>query len=909
MPRTVARAAQRRPGAEDDARRGVYAHKLFAPAASAGVIARTTLLDRVRSAADARVVVLQGPAGHGKSTALQQFRSDCEGRGWLTGWLVFDEADNDVGRFALHMQALLAEMDPEPGIGSSLLLNAAGDPGRRRRADWLIDWLLKLERPVALFLDDFQALSNPSILRFFRGLFERAPDNTRIFVGTRSVPDIGMPRLLAGNRALLLRGDELRFSQAETAQFFAGSHSLAVSRSEVEAIHRRTEGWPAALQLFRLALASPQVRNSLGGLDSCRPRELAEYLADNVLALQEPHIQDFLLRTSLLNRLTAPLCDAVTGGSDAQDILLRLEGAGLFVHALDQELRWFRYHPLFSSILAEQLRASAPACVPQVHARAAAWHRACGQPEEAMHHFVACGETASAADVMNDWCDRLVASAQLATVETWYSRLPFAEIASRPDLAVKAAYALVFLRRRDKLPPLLDLLQTRQSASVVLSMAAIGADDLPGAFRIVGGVPLTRLDAGGFPAFELGAAANLQGYDAVVRGDFDAARDVLVLARAFNERGDASFSGGYTVGVYGVNLIAQGRLAEALDRFRQGFAEQRMHLDGSLSCGALVSCYIWALYEANQLDLVEALFAQYHDIISEAVLLDFLAVAYLAMARTHDARGRPGRAMEVLEEAESIGHVNGWARLQRLVGWERVRRQLLSDQVERAQISAQRIPANPAPLLEDWMPFSEDLECEGLGRIRLDVRRLDLDRAAARLAHAMSLQPQRVSRQIRLQLLDAQLQAARGIRSAAHRCLRRALQLAREGGFIRMFLDEGEPVLQLLREEYQAMMQGNRGKDAQSGADRAFLEQLLQASGTDLSHLPPPPAQPLEALTDREREILEFLANGVSNREMASRIFVSENTVKFHLKNIYSKLSVGSRLQAITAARQLGLIH
>lgn len=896
----------------------VYAHKLFAPTRHAGAIRRTAILERIFGDDCSRTVLLQGPAGHGKSTALQQLKSEFEARGFLTGWLSFDEADNDARRFSIHMHALVAAL-----LGGAAGEAASGDDenselGRRRRSDWMIDCLFRLGKPVAIFFDEFQTLRDKSILSFFRGLLERVPENVRIFIGSRSVPEIGLARLVISNQALILRADDLRFSPAEVEQFFAASQDLAVSREELAAIYSRTEGWPAALQLFRLTLVSPQVRKSLGDLDSYRPRELAEYLVENVLSLQPPRVQEFLLRTSLLNRLTAPLCDLVTGWTDSQEMLQQLERSGLFLRALDSDLHWFKYHALFSSFLAEQQRAQSAEAALEVHRRAAKWHLAQGLYEEAVHHFVACRDFVRAADTMNIWASRLSAGGHLITIEHWYDQLPFEEVAKRPDLAIKVAYALVFLRRHQKLRPILQLLQRiagsgelekTTNPDVLLSMAAVCADKVPDAFNIIERVRIEGWEPSGFAAFELGAGANLVGYRDLAMGEVERARQHLGLARAYSDRGDASFSGGYTVGLTGVTLMMQGQLDAALENFRLGMAEQRMHLDGSFASAALVSCYIWALYEANELDLVEALFAQYREVIADAVLLDFLAVAYLPMARTHDARGRPAKAMEVLDEAESIGHANGWERLVRLVQWERVRRWLVSGAVERAQALAAHIPPAVEPFADSWRLFSEDLEGESFGHIRLAIHAMDTDTAAAILGREMAQQRERVNRQIKLHLFDALLQEKKGAHNAAHRSLRKALQLAQPGQFIRSFIDEGEGILQLLREEYQTIMEGTSSREAQFGADRSFVEQILQASGTDLSRAPVTAVQPLEALTDREKEILIFLANGVSNKEMAGRIFVSENTVKFHLKNIYSKLAVANRLQAISAARQLGIVH
>lgn len=892
------------------------AHKLFAPPTYSGAIRRDAILQRVFQRSDVRVFLLQAPAGHGKSTTLQQIKSACEASGCLTAWLTFDDADNDMGRFAIHIQALVAQLD---SAGRDKPDNEIGVAHGKRRSDWMLDRLMRLRRPVAVFLDEFQTLRNRPVLNFFRDLFDRVPENVRMVIGSRSLPEVGLAKLLVNNVALVLRADDLRFTHSEVSQFFAATGDLQISGAEIDTIYRHTEGWPAALQLYRLTLASSEVRNSLGDLARHSPRELAEYLSENVLALQSPRTQDFLLRTSLLTRLTAPLCDAVTGRRDSQDMLLQLERSGLFLRSLDPDCRWFRYHGLFSTILAENLSKTSEAAAFEVHARAAKWHLSQDLYEETVFHALACRDFTLAADTLSTWASKLIASGHLVTVERWYDRLPFENVAKRPDLAIKIAYALMFLRRHQKLQPVLELLRRRKAAGesggkanpdLVLAMAAVMGDDIPGAFRAVDRMQLRDGEDVGFPAFERGAAANVLAYGGIATGDFEGARKSLALARSCNDRGAAAFSGGYTVAITGINLIVQGHLREALDRFGKEMAEQRAQLDKSLAAAAQASCYIWALYEANELDLVESQWGQYHDDISESVILDCIAIAHLSMSRAHDARGRPDKAVEVLDEIEQIAGESGWGRLSRLVDWERVRRALAAGAIDRAQVIAAHIAPLRTQPPDDWIPLSDDIEGEALGRIRLAIHSLDPDTAARTLALEMTRQRGRTYRQMKLYLLDALLKQRKGAHNAAHRSLRRALELAKPGRFVRSFLDEGDGVIQLLREEYQNILGGATREGADFSGNRAFVEQLLAASGTDLSRAPAKAGpQLMEPLSDREREILALLADGVSNQEMANRLFVSENTVKFHLKNIFSKLAVGNRLQAINTARELRLVR
>ncbi|HSW14331.1 MAG TPA: LuxR C-terminal-related transcriptional regulator [Solimonas sp.] len=889
----------------------VFTHKFFAPPSYPGAIPRQELLDRLFRQPGYGVVVVQAPAGHGKSTLLQQAKSASEQRGARTGWLSFDEADNDMRRFTVHMQALVEALGPQASDDAE-----TGRGGRKRLSDWIATRLVQCDAPVHLFLDEFQTLNNRGVLTVFRDLLERIPENVTIFIGSRALPEIGLARLVVNNQALVLRADDLRFSPGEAEEFFSQARDLGISAQELDTIYRQTEGWPAALQLYRLSLASPSVRRSLTDLGGYKPRELAEYLADNVLTLQTPRVQEFLRRSSVLTRLSAGLCDHVTGWQDSQSILLFLERSGLFLRSLDSELRWFRYHTLFSSFLAEQIRIEAPEMLTEVHQRAADWFHAHAMHEDAVHHAIAARNYAFATDIMNVWADRLIADANLVTMERWSDNLPLDQIARRPELAIKIAWALIFLRRHHKLRPILTTLEgpdREQDTLVVRSMLALVLDDMPQAFGLVDRMEILGQQPSGFRAFELGAAANLSAYRALCAGDFETAREHLNLARGYGARGEAAFSGGYTVAVAGMNLVMQGRLVEALSRYRSGLAEHHLDLEKPFASASLVSCYINALYENNELDTAESMFTQFHDVICDGVLLDFMVPGYIAMARIQDARGRPNRTEEILAEAEQIAHTAGWPRLMRIVSWERVRRLLLAGETDRAQVIASRIPRQPEfALPEGWMIYTEAAEGDAIGAIRLAVHSGQHEAALGQLGAELAVAQRqgRSYRHIKLLTLEALAQHARGNQNHAHRCLRRALQLAEPGGFVRLFLDEGDKILPLLRDEHAALSGETGGEGT---ALRTFVARLLDAAGQHTEQAARPHGdnafQPLEPLTDREKDILVYLANGVSNKEIARRIFVSENTVKFHLKNIYSKLAVSSRLQAINAARQMGLIQ
>ena len=892
----------------------VHTHKLFAPPVYPGAVRRGVILDRVLQDNSLRVTVLQGPAGHGKSTTLQQIKSAHEARGWRTAWLTLDDADNDPRRFESHLRALMGQMHGQAGhVAGPAAWTSDAPPDL---ANWLLDSLSAMTTHASIFLDEFQALRNETLLRFFRGLLGRLPAHVHVFIGSRSLPEVGLATLLVNRMAMVLRADDLRFTPSEVNQFFAESKELRVSAEEIGAIYRRTEGWPAGLQLFRLGLVSPQVRTSLIDPDDHGPRELAEYLTDNVVTLQSPRIQEFLFKTSLLQRLSAPLCAAVTGFEDAQVILEQLERSGLFVRALDSDNRWFKYHGLFSSFLADSLHRSSEAEVLSVHERAARWYLAQHLPEEAIYHALSCRNFSLAAAILSDWASRLISNAELVTLERWYDRLPFDHVANRPVLAIRAAYALMFLRRRAKLRPLVDLMGQHAGCGDIVhttrpdlcrAMAyLLFEDDLEAGLAIIDHPETLQQEVEGFPAFELGAACNVLSFGRIAAGDFEGARKSLMLARAHAERGAGSFVKGYTTALTGAHLIVQGRLDEAIQYYRADLMAQRDRQENSFASAVTAATQIWALYEANDLAALEPLCAQFQRGISESVTLDFIALAYLSISRMHDARGRPAEAQEVLDELERMGHDSHLDRLVSLADWERVRRAVLGGEIDRAVSLAKRI-APPARTLNRRLHLADDLEGEGFGRIRLAIGCHDHALASQLIARERALQSGRVYRDIRLHVLEARLLLDRGSPNSAHRSLRKALQLARPGRYVRCFLDEGRDVVAMLRDEYQNYLQSGEGASAQSDTERDFIESLLAASGTDLGqprcryHLTDP-------LSEREKEMLQFLANGVANKEIASRLFVSENTVKFHLKNIYSKLGVSGRVQAINAARTLRLV-
>lgn len=897
----------------------VATHKLIPPAPFACAVQRTKVLDKLVGEGVPHVSFLQAPAGFGKSTLLQQAKAHCDAQDELTAWLTLDEADNDAIRMLSHLQAMAQVVNGTQPAAVTRQEQKYDD--NVLRPDWFINTLLGTGRPVTIFFDEFQTLTDVNVLGWFQLLLEQAPATVRIMIGSRSVTNLNLSRLYVNNQASILQSDDLSFSREETQLFFSADETPSLSDSEISMVHEYTEGWPAALQLYRLALADPGVRLSLSDRTDMQLQELTEYLANNVLRLQSSDVQSFLLNTAPLTQLSADLCDDILGLNNSESILNNLESGGLFLRKVGTTGRWYRYHSLFATFLVDRLQRQHTDTLVGIHERAARWFREEGFAAEAMHHACASGDYRMAAQTLEEWGAELISQGRLRTVERWYRQIPADEAERLPDLTVIICYALIFTHHNDRLPHLLKLLddvpktqrkRMRTSPEVVQSMAAIIAyDDLPSATDKVATVPTDESGAKAFRAFELAAAANLQAFLTQSKGQFEATRNALALARNHSDRGHAKFSDGYTISLKSMNLLSQCKTQEALDVFATGASRRVQQMNDSLSSAVIEACHLRVLYEVDRIDEAVERFEKYKDVIMDSAPLDWLATAAIIMARIHIWQGSPAQAAKVLGGAERIAHRCRWRRLQSIIDWERVRQAIVSGDIGRAgRIAAEirRTGASPSP---EWLTFSEETNGQIIGDARLAIYKGHHAKALELIADEMSFAARcgRTQRQIKLYLLKALAHHLMDDQESTHTPLQRALRLAAPAGMIRTFLEEGDVAVELLQKELPALGT-EQPKENKTRTLQDFIRTILSAAGisTELMSVGNAADQLVEPLTDRENDVLRQLSEGSCNKTIAKTLFVSDNTVKFHLKNIYSKLGVTSRIQATAAGRKIGII-
>ncbi len=636
-----------------------------------------------------------------------------------------------------------------------------------------------------------------------------------------------------------------------------------------------------------------------------------------MLAAQTEPVREFLLSTGVLPRFSAELCVALSGREDSADVIRTLEQSGLFIGPLDAERTWFRYHSLFSSYLRKQLERRKPGETAALNRRAARWFGTHGHAAEAMHCAVDAGDFSYAAEILEGWSEQLVREGRLATIERWLDVLPVDEVTRRPGLQMKVLWALLFLRRFHKARPLLDALvrdieqdkaafARAQTMPLLLAVRHLMEDDIVAAGTGVIDIDVDREAADDFESFELGAIANIQSLYLRTCGDFMGARNKAVIGSAHSETGHAVFSGAYAMAFMGNAYLAQGKLQDALEACRAGFEAAR-RLRGSYASAVAAACYGEAMYYANALDESRSLLEDSLPRISDACMPDALTVAYVTLAKILFIQDSGVDAEYVLREAEKIGRASRLPRVVRLINWARVRQMIARDDLDDARELTEYILAQPQIRSATHVFHAEELECDEIGLLRLLVHERNTAEAYA-LIERLKLMPEFNRRPLRAQKLlmfEAVASQQAGHEEQAGAAMVAVMENASAERLSRFVLEE-PAFFSLVERAADAAAQG--GGEHTRGLRRAFCELFPDHTSAPVTSSEEM-AVILDTMTAREVDLLEMLTRGVSNRDIGANLFVSTNTVKYHLRNIYSKLGVRNRTEASNYALRHGIVR
>ncbi len=894
--------------------------KFYIPSPSAGYVPRQRLVECLEQGLSGKLILISAPAGFGKTTLLAE---------WLAGnklpatWLSLEEDDNDIARFLAYFAACLGTLRDDLGRETMAMLQSGQRPDNDRVMAVLVNELAGLKEPFVLVLDDTHCIDNPLIHRAIALLIEHQPPAMHLVLAGRADPGFPVSRLRAQGQLLEIRAGELRFSLDEAATFLQRASGRSLSAENIRTLWDRTEGWPAGLQLAALSLQRQEdAKAFIAGLTGAQ-EYIADFLQDEVLGGQPQALQEFLLRTSILDQLCGPLCDALTGRGDGRETLEELAERNLFLLHLDDVRRWYRYHRLFADLLRQRLRRSQPDLLPELHRRASRWFEEQGLREQAIDHALEAADFEQAALLLEGAANETLMRSQFGTLTGWLKRLPEEELRRHPSLSVYMAWSLLlngqpldvirsWLPEEDgeseEIPPqvlpfyaYIGLVKGQYGRSARLARQALAT--LPQEEGYLRGMATWLLAVAGTQQADLTGGAHL--FEEMAR-KAKASGNVTLLVLALCNQGE-------------LRHVA-GRLPEAKALYQQALNlstlpdEQYLPIAGLALNGLGEIALAW-----NDLLAAERYLTLGHRLSRQWSFLAALD-SYANLALLRQTLGDEVGARQILDEAMEIARrsdfteVDDW-----LVKLVRARLAIAQGKTAQAWHWAQetgfeRSGDSDDPAAEEGQSLaSRQRKYERVVFARLLLANNEPERALAQLALALPLleRRERIRAVIEVQALTALALQAMGEGRAALRALSQALRLAQPGGFQRLFLDEGRPMARLLSKLQSRLAEyDNNGQ-----LEPAYIGRLLAGFGA-----PPAtritPAVPdivdeaplIQPLTGRELEVLALIDAGLSNQEIANELIISLSTVKVHIRNIYGKLAVRNRAGAVSLAHELGLL-
>jgi LuxR family transcriptional regulator, maltose regulon positive regulatory protein len=925
---TMAEPPATTPSAATAAPDALLATKLHVPRTRPGFVVRLRLADRLAQAHEGQLTLVCAPAGFGKTALLADWaRRDPRPVAWLSLY----DADNDPARFWRHAATALDKLRPGVAQPVAVLLGGLQPTSFQAVVTTLVNELARRTEEVVLVLDDCHLVQAPQVQASLGFLIDHLPPQLHLVLASRADPPLPLARLRARGLLSELRERDLRFTPAEAAELLRAAVGPELPAAAVAELADRTEGWVAGLQLAALSLQGrTDIAAFVAGFSGSH-RYVLDYLAEEVLDRQPDHLVQFLLETSVLERLSGPLCETVTGHTDSQQLLEQIERANLFLHPLDEVRGWWRYHHLFADLLRARLAREQPERLPGLHRAAAAWCEQHGLVDDAIRHALAAGEFAWVARLIEQHWDAMAWRSEDVTLRRWLQTLPAELVRSRPRLCLAQAYGAILSGRLEAAEPLMadaeraladggDQLREPYEPSVGRAVSLLA--NLPAAVTLAPAM-LARLrgDAERTASFAQQALTHMTDADRTLR---HFARYYLAMADWLRGRlGEAEQA---LAGLAGEQVAAGARYLVPLYHDLGQVQRARGHL------GAALRTYEGALGIASEggqplppagiahVDIAEVLYERGEldaalDHATQGVSLSRqlgwarqLAAGLAILAWIRQARGdRPG-AVAAITEADEVGPNPEvvdlfnplpalWARLALAHGetadaarW-----------VQQRGLGAEDEPSYPR-------------EREYLVLVRVLVAQQAPQQALGLLdrLHALAAAQGRTGSVIEARALQALALHASGDQAGALGVLAEALTLGAPEGYLRAFLDEGPPMATLLHQ----LLAGRR-QDRPAGASalpREYLARLVEAFEQAGLTVRAPAGRGVlvaglvEPLTARELEVLQLLAGGAPNRAIAEQLVVTPETVKKHLSHLFDKLGAANRTQAVTRARELGLL-
>jgi LuxR family maltose regulon positive regulatory protein len=862
------------------------------------------------------VVVVAAPAGYGKSTLMARWHSRLLERDVACAWLSLDEDDNDAARFLRHLIATLQKANSHIGKDVAEELIADFASGSRSVLEAIAGDLAQIPHRIVLFLDDLQLVEGPEVRGILDWLINYAPRTLQYVIGTRRDPGLRLSGLRVRCHLLELGAEQLQFDAAEAAQFYRNRLGRDLPALDLQTLLTKTEGWPAALELAALVLAGSSEPNMFIQHFAGTDTSVVDYLCEMVLSQMDERTRDIVFRISMFDRICAPLARAVSDANDAAEVLLGLRTRNLFLIPLDRSWEWVRFHHLVGEFFRATYRRTAPAQARECLVRGAQWLHANAHVEEAVNYMIRAQEWEQATRWVADSVEELVFRRGYHwMILRWMNALPEAYVDRYPVIRIQYAFALSFYPQYQeyeaqiyRLQQLLKNLEAQAhhdtgeieelrcavemqvAMSVALRDDGMRGGDLAAAW-------LARWPEA--PLRRKGVMGNVLSFGHKTRGHIDRGLDTVAQTRRWLEQSEGYYASSWTAYLEAVLHLKRGSYFDAKLACTSGLELVERKLHGHPGQASMLHTLLAGIcYEFDEIEQALAHLDLTSSSISEYAHADAVIVAYLTQARIQHLRHDESGALAMLREGQEFGEQRGWRRLTLSLAAEECRSLARAGHHEEARLVATRFDFHELPARSGAAPLNSDKALRATSRYllkqspRLVIEALD---AAIDVNQERGL----AHRTVELLILRALAEKEDGHWASALADLRRALTIAAPRSYMRVFLDEGRELAALIDRLDMEQLRGTEAAPLARRLQRALCTPDVQGNA---------PIGMGEELTKRELSILKRLETGLSNKEIAESIFVSEGTLKWHLHNVYGKLNVKNRARAMVRARELGIL-
>jgi len=892
-------------------RDSLLATKLYVPAAGSQLVSRPRLVERLNEGLRCRLTLISAPAGFGKTTLLSEWCALAPEAMLPIAWVSLDQGDNDPARFWAYIIAALERISPGIGEPALTLLRLAKPPPIETILTILINAISVTPRDFVLVFDDYHVIDSQPISDALLYLLDNLPAQMHLYVASRADPSWPLPRMRARGQLNELRAADLRFTAGEAATFLCQVPGLDLSEGDIATLESRTEGWIAGLQLAALSMRGHEDISGFISTFTGGQRFISEYLFTEVLHQQPEEVQSFLLYTSLLDRLTGSLCNAVTERDDGQHTLEMLEHTNQFLVPLDNEGRWYRYHQLFSDFLRSRLQFTQPELAPLLHSRASAWFERAGLVVEAIDHAFAAGDFERAANLIEPIVDDLSKRGELKTLFNWLEALPGAQMRSHSRLYLAHAWGLLMMGQADaaekRLREAEGLLEDAGEAATILTVIASMRGDVQ---QIAKQSAFALEQMPGNNGGLRGLVTLSQGTARAFSGDTEAATQALAEASSLTLAADNVYGALVATCQAATIEMTQGKLFQATTTYQRALRLAAMQ-HGQLDTGLAYLGIGGILYEWNKLEDAAGNILEGIAQSQKSGNVGILLFGYTELAQVKHAQGDLDATYQYIKQVEQIVQSHAFPQfILSSIVHAITRIYLARGEIASATrwAEASRIDMHTEPGVLHMFDFLT------WARLLLVMRKLDetlallirLRQFAGAIAYTGILISALVLQALALQAKDLTTQAIMA--------LAQALSQAEPEGYVRTFVDEGPPMADLLLKALKAQQKGRLAAFNFSADYVSKLRAAIQPDVADPNPLTTTGSirrsvQPLlNPLSERELEVLRLIANGLSNQQIMQKLIVEKNTLKTHIRHLYRKLNVRSRTQAVMRASELNLL-